>query len=154
MLDVLARDLREQAAYWGSRRQRGWKDDWWESAGQEAELARLALGARTCLEMLMEVGFQLEFSREPSTMGALRMRARLNLRQRHLLVYEEALADVSAALTRLGQPEASARELVLAHEAFHVLRPACPAGFVELAAHRFAGDALRLPFFAGLVDCC
>jgi hypothetical protein len=154
VLDVLDHDARQQAAYWGSRRQRGWKDAWWEKAGQEAEQARQALGPRTCLEMLVDEGFQLEFSREPATMGALRMRARLNLRQRHLLVYEEALADVSAALTRLGHPSVSARDLVLAHEAFHVLRPRCPESFVELAAHRFAGELLGLPFFAGLVDFC
>lgn len=154
MLDVLEHDPRQQAAYWGSRRQRGWKEAWWDKAGQEAECARQALASRTCLEMLVDEGFQLEFSREPATMGSLRLRARLNLRKRHLLVYEEALADVTAALTRLGQPGFSARELVLAHEAFHVLRPACPGSFMELAAHRFAGETLGLPFFAGLVDCC
>lgn len=154
MLDVLQHDARQQAAYWGSRRQRGWKEVWWEKAGQEAELARQALASRSCLEMLVDEGLQLEFTREPATIGPLRLRARLNLRKRHLLVYEEALADVTAALTRLGQPTVSARELVLAHEAFHVLRPRCPESYVELAAHRFAGEQLGLPFFAGLVDCC
>ena len=153
MLEVLDRDPSAQAAWWGQRRGRGWREGWWEKAGLEAAKARAQLGERTCLEMLLEERFQLEFSREESTIGPLRLRARLNLKQRHLLVYEQGLADVGVALVRLGHPDVSPRDLVLAHETFHVLRPRCSQLYGELAAHRFAGEVLGLPFFAGLVDC-
>ena len=152
MLEVLAQTPAEQAAWWGSRRGRGWRTGWWEKAGNEVQAARTELGEVNCWVLLSSRGFQLEFSREPARLGPLRMRARLSMNERHLLVYEEALSEVGQALTRLGS-EVAPRELVLAHETFHVLRPGCPGQWAELAAHRFAGEVLGLPFFAGLVDC-
>ena len=153
MLEVLAQSSAEQAAWWGGRRGRGWRPAWWEKAGREALAARAELAGESCWEFLSSRGFQLEFSRQPSRIGPLRLRARLNLPRRHLLVFEEALGEVAEALARLGHSEVAPRDLVLAHETFHVLRPECPGQWAELAAHRFAGDLLGLPFFAGLVDC-
>jgi hypothetical protein len=46
----------------------------------------------------------------------------------------------------------SPREVILAHELFHLFCPKCPAALAEMAAHLYAAEILGLEYFPGLLD--
>lgn len=151
MLELLALPWEEQARHCGLGRRR-WKDGYWARSGQHSLAARRLLGDSQCTDYLCREGFSLHFSSRHHRMGPVRFRACLSLSDRSLLVYESAITEVARALERLNASGGLARELILAHETFHVLCPRCPSALAELSAHRFASELLPLPFFAGLVD--
>ncbi len=83
----------------------------------------------------------------------VRLRARLSLRSKELLLDPQAENDMFKELVGLGFPTVpSPREVILAHELFHLFCPKCPAPLAELAAHLYAAEVLELPYFPGLLD--
>lgn len=85
--------------------------------------------------------------------GRVRLRARLNLRQKELHLDSRAEADLHGELERMGFPVSpSPREVLLAHELFHLFCPKCPSALAEMAAHLYAAELLGLDYFPGLLD--
>lgn len=83
----------------------------------------------------------------------VRLRARLNLRSKELLLDPQAEADLHGELEMMGFPlSPSPREVILAHELFHMFCPKCPSVLAELAAHLYAAEVLQLDYFPGLLD--
>lgn len=119
-----------------------WRDELWAEAVRRAQQARRTLGERSLLGVIREAGVQLVFTHEPHTMGTLRWRAVLDMETRLLKVYERAVEELQTE---------NARELILAHEVFHLLDPACPHKIAELAAHLFATDHVGSKIFAPLI---
>jgi hypothetical protein len=82
-----------------------------------------------------------------------RLRARLNLRGKELILDPQAEADLHGELEMMGFPVSPApREVIMAHELFHLFCPKCPASLAELAAHLYASELLGLSYFPGLLD--
>lgn len=87
--------------------------------------------------------------------GVIRLRAKLNLRGKELIVDPQAEVDLQQSLERMGFPVSpSPREVILAHELFHLFCPKCPSALAELSAHLYAAELLSLPYFPGLLDIC
>lgn len=85
--------------------------------------------------------------------GSVRLRARLNLRSKELILDPQAEADLHGELEMMGFPlSPSPREVILAHELFHLFCPKCPAALTEMAAHLYAAQLLDLSYFPGLLD--
>ena len=83
----------------------------------------------------------------------VRLRARLSLRSKELLLDPRAENEMFEELVSLGFPTTpSPREVILAHELFHLFCPKCPSELAELAAHLYATEVLELPYFPGLLD--
>jgi hypothetical protein len=98
-------------------------------------------------------GFQIRTADLSWPAGRVRMRARLNLRQKELVLDCHGEADLHQELEMLGFPlSPSPREVILAHELFHLFCPKCPADLAEMAAHLYAAEVLSLPYFPGLLD--
>lgn len=88
-----------------------------------------------------------------SWQGRVVLRARLNLRSKELCLDLHAEAELHQQLEALGFPlSPSPREVLLAHELFHLFCPKCPARLAEMAAHLYAAEVLDLPYFPGLLD--
>ena len=84
---------------------------------------------------------------------AVRLRAKLSIRGKELLIDPRAEEDMRAELVGLGFPtKPEPREVILAHELFHLFCPKCPAALAEMAAHLYAAEVLELPYFPGLLD--
>ncbi len=84
---------------------------------------------------------------------SVRLRARLNLRNKELILDPQAEADLHGELEMMGFPlSPSPREVIMAHELFHLFCPKCPAPLAEMAAHLYAAEALKLDYFPGLLD--
>ncbi|MBM3460906.1 MAG: hypothetical protein FJX76_02285 [Armatimonadetes bacterium] len=65
-------------------------------------------------------------------------------------IYQPALEEVEEAARALNFAlEVAARDVVLAHETFHVVAPECVD---EIAAHFFATQSLGISWYAGLID--
>ena len=85
--------------------------------------------------------------------GVVRLRAKLNLRSKELILDPQAEADLQNDLEALGFPlHPAPRQVILAHELFHLFCPKCPADLAEMAAHLYAAEILELPYFPGLLD--
>lgn len=85
--------------------------------------------------------------------NSIRLRARLNLRAKELVLDPRAEADLHETLETMGFPlSPSPREVILAHELFHLFCPKCPAALAEMAAHLYAAEILGLEYFPGLLD--
>lgn len=83
----------------------------------------------------------------------VRLRAKLNVRDKELLLDPQAEADLHGELEMMGFPVSpSPREVILAHELFHLFCPKCPSALSELAAHLYAAEVLKLDYFPGLLD--
>jgi hypothetical protein len=83
----------------------------------------------------------------------VRLRARLNLRSKELILDPQAEADLHGELEMMGFPlSPSPREVIMAHELFHLFCPKCPEPLAELAAHLYAAEVLDLSYFPGLLD--
>ena len=84
---------------------------------------------------------------------AVRLRAKLSLRGKELLIDPKAESDMQSELLSLGFPtDPAPREVILAHELFHLFCPKCPATLAEMAAHLYAAEVLNLTYFPGLLD--
>ena len=119
-----------------------WKEELWEEAVRQAQDAHRQLNQRTLFQAVADSGVQLIFTHEPHQMGPLRWRALLDRNARTLKVYERAVQELQTE---------HARELILAHEVFHLLQPACPESVAELAAHLFASEHVKSKIFAPLI---
>ena len=85
--------------------------------------------------------------------GKVRLRAKLNLRSKELILDPHAEADLHFELEMMGFPVSPApREVIMAHELFHLFCPKCPATLSEMAAHLYAAELLGLDYFPGLLD--
>jgi hypothetical protein len=83
----------------------------------------------------------------------VRLRAKLNMRSKELILDPQAEADLHGELEMMGFPlSPSPREVIMAHELFHLFCPKCPAALAELAAHLYAAEVLGLDYFPGLLD--
>ena len=83
----------------------------------------------------------------------VRLRAKLNLRGQELILDSQAEADLHGELELMGFPiSPSPREVIMAHELFHLFCPKCPAALAEMAAHLYAAELLGLSYFPGLLD--
>lgn len=84
---------------------------------------------------------------------AVRLRAKLNLRTKELVLDPQAEADLHYDLECMGFPVSpSPREVIMAHELFHLFCPKCPSPLAEMAAHLYASEQLGLCYFPGLLD--
>lgn len=82
-----------------------------------------------------------------------RLRGKLNLRSKELILDPQAEADLHGELELMGFPlSPSPREVIMAHELFHLFCPKCPTPLAELAAHLYASELLNLAYFPGLLD--
>lgn len=89
----------------------------------------------------------------PLAEGTVRLRARLNLRSKEVMLDSLAEADLHQCLELLGFPVAPPpRDIILAHELFHLFCPRCPANLSEMAAHLYAAKLLNLVYFPGILD--
>lgn len=96
-------------------------------------------------------GFRVNY--QSLSFAGVRMRARLNLRGKELFIDPDAEADLFGELDRYGLPTIpSPKELILAHELFHLLCPRCPSEVAELAAHLYCAETFGLDYFPGLLD--
>lgn len=96
-------------------------------------------------------GFEFIFQELGS--GDLRIRARLNIRQKKVFIDPGSEADILQELDALGFPFASSpKALLLTHELFHLFCPKCPQAIAELAAHAYCAEVLDLDYFPGLLD--
>lgn len=85
--------------------------------------------------------------------ASVRLRAKLNLRSKELIFDPQAEADLHGELEMMGFPlSPSPREVIMAHELFHLFCPKCPATLTEMAAHMYAAELLSLSYFPGLLD--
>ena len=98
-------------------------------------------------------GRGFEFVFQELGFAGLRIRARLNIRQKKVFIDPGSEADILQELDALGFPfGASPKDLLLTHELFHLFCPKCPASVAELAAHTFCVEVLDLDYFPGLLD--
>ena len=85
--------------------------------------------------------------------SCVRLRARLNLRTKELVLDPKAEADLHNELEAMGFPVSpSPRDVILAHELFHLFCPKCPSDLAEMGAHLYASEQLDLEYFPGLLD--
>lgn len=85
--------------------------------------------------------------------GKVRYRARLNTYRKVLVIDSLAEADLHQEMELLGFPTSpSPRDLILAHELFHLFCPRCPNKLAELAAHLYCAQVLNLCYFPGILD--
>ncbi len=121
-----------------------------ERATDWAQKAQRATRREPEAELL---GRGIKLSVQSLSFGSVKFRARLNLRHQELVVDAQAEADLHEEMLRLGFPvHPSARELILAHELFHVLCPRCPSDLAEMAAHLYAALVLDLDYYPGILD--
>ena len=96
-------------------------------------------------------GFQIVYSE--LSFGEVRMRARLNIRSKTLFIDPGSEADLLQEMDSKGFPlSPSPKDLILAHELFHLFCPRCPSQIAELAAHLYCAESLDLDYFPGLLD--
>ena len=96
-------------------------------------------------------GFEIVY--QELSFGGIRLRAKLDLRGKQLIIDPGSEADLLYELDTLGFPlDPSPRDLILAHELFHLFCPRCPSEVAELAAHLYCAEKLNLEYFPGLLD--
>lgn len=85
--------------------------------------------------------------------GKVRYRARLNIHRKLLVLDSLGEADLHQEMEMLGFPTSpTARDLIMAHELFHLFCPRCPTKLAELAAHLYCAEVLELNYFPGILD--
>lgn len=85
--------------------------------------------------------------------GNVRYRARLNTYRKLVILDTLAEADLHQEMESLGFPTSpTPREVILAHELFHLFCPRCPNKLAELAAHLYCAQVLELDYFPGILD--
>lgn len=85
--------------------------------------------------------------------GGVRLRAKLSVRGKEVLIDPKGEEQMRGELLSLGFPlEPGPRQVILAHELFHLFCPKCPATLAEMAAHLYAAEVLELSYFPGLLD--
>lgn len=143
--------MEKEAERWWARTRRGraWSPDYWSQAWQFSELALEQV--RACGDLfgfLAHHQVTLHQTSESHRIAGVRMRAVLDASKKIVTLYEACLPEVAAGLPE----EIDPRQVVLAHEAFHLAKPSCPAHLAELSAHLFATRWAGLSFFAGRLE--
>lgn len=90
----------------------------------------------------------LSLSQDAHEVAGVRFRARLDMHQRRLTLFADALDELQPFCPDRKQ----LTEVILAHELFHLLCPDCPAPVQEATAHLFAARVAQIQDFPGLWD--
>ena len=141
--------MEQQARSWWQRTRPGrpWRDEYWRQAQEYSRRAELTVGPEV-LTFLAERRISVHFTHDDPCIAGVRMRAVFDGHKGSITIYERAV-DELALLLPAGK---EARDLILAHEAFHVAEPDCPAHLAELSAHLYASRHAGLEIFAGHLE--
>jgi hypothetical protein len=102
--------------------------------------------------LLLHLGVTVVESEENMIFGSASVLATTDLTARRITLYISALPAIeqTVALSGIIFP-CRVKDVVTAHEIFHLLKPDCPEDIAETGAHIFATLYLKLPFYAGLL---
>ncbi|MDQ7826568.1 MAG: hypothetical protein RDV48_27445 [Candidatus Eremiobacteraeota bacterium] len=98
-------------------------------------------------------GFTVVESDEDPWYGSALVRGTVDVKKKSLTIYKKALEELGSACQAAGLTmPCPLKDIMLAHEAFHILDPRCPSDLAETSAHLYATRIHSLSFYAGILD--